>query len=215
MNRYPWEVTLDEWLGPRVISSPIPTVTPAAPSSTLLGQRKPLDDAWVQHTTGGPLLYATQNSQQPVGALPFRGVWSIDPRFRGRGLGIRALADHWSTYGRGPEEWARNSLYSSLSPDGERAFVRTYLLSVEQAVTRGVDVSDRVLTSAQGTEQRLAQLKVGDYPDHLTPKLRRKFEKKLRNRYRLVSVSAEFAQWLRSKPEPSLSWYFERVLVQP
>lgn len=164
---YPWEMTLDEWLGPKpLVNVPIPPshgegVLRAARSFG--GLRVQIGDVWVEHVPSetGSLIYTTADSQDVRGMMFSKKFWIIAPELRGTGIAGRAVSDFYYSYGRPHREILDHSINSPITVDGGRALTRIHTLCVQRAVSEGVQVQQCVLDSIVDSRERVDALRAG------------------------------------------------------
>lgn len=197
--RYPWQCTIDEWLGPRMIGGALSSNYTERHRQAIVQEptprpRRAFEHYWVEYTPTGPLIYATETSTEVLGALRDNEHWSLAPELRGKGLAVRVL-ETMHRYGRNPDEWIKGSLHLSLNADSLKCYTRTYQLACRNAAARGVEVEPRILEASERALERLSELMLGDAESRAGSKLQKM---RLQNRLRLIRVSSGFVAWLQS-----------------
>ena len=163
---YPWELTCEEFIGPRVLLRAMPPAFVESKSKALRSfgvPRTELDGVWVEHVDKvGSLIFETATSETVLGSALLRKVWIISKELRGTGLVAKVSADYYNRYGRATAELLDNHIHGSLTPEGSRATVRMHTVCVQRAVAEGLPVPAHVLDSVADASERIAALRAGD-----------------------------------------------------
>jgi hypothetical protein len=163
---YPWELTCEEFIGPRALLRALPPEFVESKSKSLRSfgvPRTKLDGVWVEHVDKvGSLIFETATSETVLGSALLRKVWTVSEELRGTGLVAKVSADYYNRYGREPAELLDCHINWSLTPEGSRAAVRMHTLCVQLAAAEGLPVPAHVLDSVADASERIADLRAGD-----------------------------------------------------
>ena len=222
MNRYPWEFTAEEFLGPRLLTRSTPVgfldglLLKGVSTASLTSSWERLGEGLRAHydPTG---VVVTDGSGEVVGSLSHGGVWVVKKVLQGRGLISQIDAEYRTRYGVDPRSFVRERL-GTLTPEAEKLVRRVHALCVRGAVERGVEVAQGVLDSVGSSEQRFEALRQGD--DSVLQGLPEQEKESRRRhaagsrRYKWVRVSTSTLEWLRAGHVPRRELRdFERIVV--
>lgn len=222
-NRFLWEFTAEEWLGPRIKLVDTDKDYAAGQRQTeslRAGSHERVrvaDGIWAEHSYWGSLIFETETSSRVIGTLSHDGLSTIDPEFAGRGIATQVAVDGLFRMAKTAPLGYLQSRFESVSIDGERYTIRLYIGTVKRAVAEGKQVQQKVLDSAKDIVQRYEALRRGDDSalDQLGSKERRRKKNcgRVTSRYRWVTVRESFMEWLRKSNKPLQVRRFEDMVV--
>jgi hypothetical protein len=159
--------------------------------------RVQVEGVWVAHDPVlGSQIFETETSQEVLGQLIHKGLWTIAPEFRGTGLAAKVSADYYFRYGRNPSEFLWLSLNAGFTPEGGRAFARVYKLCVARAVAEGIEVEQCVRDSAVTASERLDALRAGDDTALVDDRTRRRLRAVRGKRFAVVQMRRAYFERL-------------------
>lgn len=152
MPLYPWELTVEEWIGPRWVAqsrrTPPPDLPkPPKPPERPVGQEEQFEGLCVVWAPSPETFFVLLDAQgNTVGQVGWNTAM-LKNAHRRKGLVRRLLAEYWRRYGKSELVYLWQATRGELTASGRYLNVTSHALTVKLRQEAGFEVPKRVLKS--------------------------------------------------------------------